>query len=33
MYLTLAYMGYFDYLFYIGGGGGAKKHPRSNSAI
>ena len=24
--LTLDYMGYFDYLFYMGGGG-AKKHP------
>ena len=30
--LTLIYMGYFDYLFYMGGGGG-KKAPRSNSGI
>ena len=29
-YLTLLYMGYFDYLFYMGGD---KKAPRSNSGI
>ena len=25
--LTLSYMGNFDYLFYIGGGGGGNCHP------
>ena len=30
--LTLIYLGYFDNLFYMGGGGG-KKWPRSNSGI
>ena len=25
--LTLIYMGYFDYLFYRGGGGGGQKSP------
>ena len=29
--LTLIYMGYFDYLFYKGGGG--QKSPQSNSGI
>ena len=29
--LTLIYMGYFDYLLFMGGG--AKKPPRSNSGI
>ena len=30
-FLTLIYMGYFDNLFYMGGGG--KKAPQSNSGI